>query len=535
MDNFFEFIEEDIEAKKNMLSTMPINNKTNKGKYNDALEKVLKKYQGYKEGVEKYILAKSESFEVEDTKKDNSALDNKVKRLLKVTKMLNPLNSYVEKLELDSLLFDLQHSSSFAFDKLNGKINKIIDKFELAGIELSEDDFKATFYVHEYMRVFFKSRTSKNIDNEKLSEVFEKIYWFNPELMEHIELNFRQLMKKHAKKFESFIAKEQERLCDKYEVKDYKDAKLSYKEKYNDLKEAEKETIFDIVSLAKEGQIEIKNYFEDSKFRSQAYESLMINKVETDADKEKFYESIEKLKSNSIEFKNYLEYNPLFEKFVVHFPLENKEENKIKTIESEIDKLEDKLEKLNKKIFKKVGGTSFRIVGLGSKENLKELKIQSIKVAKELKLQYISLEEERVRTTIVPLINNSMLISDVMNVLDSFNAYRRKTIKEVADVQNYNELLEYELELTAFIDEPNNIIVNGIYAYEEEDVPTTIVNKYKFENVGVGVEELGKETIGSLINKIDFLLRINTINNSKLTVDKIWFMVQTSKMLGEKQ
>ena len=41
MDNFFEFIEEDIEAKKNMLSTMPINNKTNKGKYNDALEKVL--------------------------------------------------------------------------------------------------------------------------------------------------------------------------------------------------------------------------------------------------------------------------------------------------------------------------------------------------------------------------------------------------------------------------------------------------------------------------------------------------------------
>ena len=57
MDNFFEFIEEDIEAKKHMLSTMPINNKTNKGKYNDALEKVLKKYQGYKEGVEKYILA----------------------------------------------------------------------------------------------------------------------------------------------------------------------------------------------------------------------------------------------------------------------------------------------------------------------------------------------------------------------------------------------------------------------------------------------------------------------------------------------
>ena len=261
----------------------------------------------------------------------------------------------------------------------------------------------------------------------------------------------------------------------------------------------------------------------------------MINKLEKDADKEKFYESIEKLKSNSIEFKNYLEYNPLFEKFVVHFPLENKEENKIKTIESEIDKLEDKLEKLNKKIFKKVGGTSFRIVGLGSKENLKELKIQSIKVAKELRLQYIALEEERVRTTIVPLISNSMLISDVMNIFDSFNAYRRKTIKEVADVQNYNELLEYELELAAFIDEPNNIIVNGIYAYEEEDVPTTIVNKYKFENVGVGVEELGKETIGSLINKIDFLLRINTINNSKLTVDKIWFMVQTSKMLGEKQ
>ena len=41
--------------------------------------------------------------------------------------------------------------------------------------------------------------------------------------------------------------------------------------------------------------------------------------------------------------------------------------------------------------------------------------------------------------------------------------------------------------------------------------------------------------IENLINKITLLQRVNKIENSDTTVDKIWFMVQTKKMLGEKQ
>ena len=53
------------------------------------------------------------------------------------------------------------------------------------------------------MTTFFKLRSQKSKDYSELSDVFEKIYWFNPEIIEHIELNFRRLIKKNDK--EAFI------------------------------------------------------------------------------------------------------------------------------------------------------------------------------------------------------------------------------------------------------------------------------------------------------------------------------------------
>ena len=45
------------------------------------------------------------------------------------------------------------------------------------------------------MSAFLDVRNKKTKNYDKVGEVFEQIYWINPELIEHIELNFRKLIK----------------------------------------------------------------------------------------------------------------------------------------------------------------------------------------------------------------------------------------------------------------------------------------------------------------------------------------------------
>ena len=94
MNNFLEFINEDIEAKKTLLSSMPTNNKTNAKKYNEKIDSTIDTYNEYKENVKKYLKAKSESFEdkEKETSVDEEALEKKVKALKHVVVILNPLN-----------------------------------------------------------------------------------------------------------------------------------------------------------------------------------------------------------------------------------------------------------------------------------------------------------------------------------------------------------------------------------------------------------------------------------------------------------
>ena len=55
MPNFLNFISEDIEAKTTLLSTMPVNTKLKKKKYNDKIEEMSETYMNYRMSVKKYF------------------------------------------------------------------------------------------------------------------------------------------------------------------------------------------------------------------------------------------------------------------------------------------------------------------------------------------------------------------------------------------------------------------------------------------------------------------------------------------------
>ena len=532
VNNFLEFIKSDIESKKTFLLSIPTNNKTNVKKFNENVASIYESYSNYKESVLKYINAKSEAFEnVKETKPDEKLVEQ-LEDYKKLASFFNPINTFKEKLGLDSLLYDIHNYSYFTFENINKTIQSLIDKFKVAGIGLTSNDFKYTCYVKEYMDEFFAC----NGDFNKLSPVFEKIYWHNPNLIEHIELNFRKLIKKYRKEFEQYAAKEKEELLKKNNFKDYEELAKSYKTKYEEYVSGKEESLFEIVKMAKESKIEINNYFPDSKFRTTAFATLTINPINYENNDEfnKLLDTLKKLKSNVLEYNGYLKFLQLFKNFKEKYEkLDSLETNAsaLKTIESQISTKESKLDSLNNKIF---DGPTSAIFGLFDKKNpehIKKLKLESIALAKELYDLYYEEEKLRFESIVLEMKNESAIMaSDVIKLYYSFDCYKRETLASVFELTTYDDIINLCNEFDEFASNPTNIIIQGIDVFEGSDMADVVCNKYRLENINISAADLDENNIVSLINKIDFVFRIYQIEHSKLSIEKIWFIVQNAKI-----
>jgi hypothetical protein len=533
-----KFIDEDIDAKKTLLSTMPVNTKTDIRKFNEKVDSISEKYNEYKISVKKYLDAKSRSFNIKINDENLDELSNNVSNLEHVRFILNPSNTYFEKIGFDNLLYQISNYYDFNFSSLNDIINQFLNKFELAGIKLTKDDFDYTCYVNEYMSAFLEVRSKKNENYDKVSETFEKIYWVNPDIIGHIELNFRKLIKRHERDFNSYILELQNEVKSENEINNYEECLEKLKVAYTELNMADRENVCDIIDLAKKGAIDINNYFEDSKTRISTYSSLMIAPLNLD-DKvvmNKFYQNLRKLKANIEEYGNYIKFVPLFDEFKKEYgkqiPTGDKSSNgndankNLKSIEGQIGEKEDKLEKTNKKIFSgKLG--FFESINSNA---MKQLKIDSIKQAKELYDLYKVYDKEYFKDKVISILTSSLTISELLHLYYSFDYFKKIAIKKVFDITTYDEITKYSDEFDLFAMNPTNIIIDGVALFEENNIGKVIMNKYRLYNINLTEENLNPDDLKTLLDKILLLLRINEIDNSPTSVEKIWFMVQVEKI-----
>ena len=308
MNNFYEFIKKDIESKKNLLSTLPTKTKTNKRKYNQELEKIRKKYDEYRLSTRNYLVAKSKKIDIKDNREDVDKLKKKILELNNVKFLLNPTNTYLEKMGFDELLYKINNFDTFNFDSLNDIINGFLDKFSLVGILLTGDDFDYTCYVHEYMTSYLKASRSASKDYSKVSEIFEQIYWVNPDLIHHIELNFRKLIKINEKKFTNYIVELQKEVMEKNGITNYAACLEKLQEQYIDLNLYKRENVSDIIELSKKNVINIEQYMPGNKVRTMAFMSLIPEGIDYSDNKtmKKICFSLEKLRDNIDEFNTLL-------------------------------------------------------------------------------------------------------------------------------------------------------------------------------------------------------------------------------------
>lgn len=533
MNNFLNFIEEDIDAKKTLIDTLPTRTKVNKKNFNEKIDSIIEKYEIYKTSLLKYINSKSSKLKLKQENKNIEKLSEEVANLEHVRFVLNPMNTYVEKMGFDSLLYEINHYTEFQFDSLNKILNDFLDKFEIINVKLTADDFDYTCYVNEYMDAFLEVRSKNNGKYEKVSKIFEKIYWVNPNLIEHIELNLRSLVKVYSKDFEKYIQKKQKEVKLQNDIKNYEECLHKLQKAYLNLKLAEEETIYDIVQKASNGEIEISDYLNDSKTRNEAYTSLSLDSLnlQNPTEMEHFNENINKLKENLVEYSNYRQFIPLIMDFKTTFEKELKTDKKqigtkLKEIDTNIKNKEKKLYQINKKI----SGKSLLVKKKLDNEKTKILKLESVNLANELYKLYKEVDQEYFKSKITPYLSEAFTISNFLEIYYSFDYLKKDVITKVFKITNYEELINFSETFDLFAMNLNNVIMSGVLIFDKEDVSSIIVKKYRLSKINITDEDLHTDNIENLINKIILLQRVNKIENSEISVDKIWFMVKVKEI-----
>ncbi|MDD2409956.1 MAG: hypothetical protein PHD03_04500 [Bacilli bacterium] len=533
MANFLEYIEEDIQSKKILFSSMPVNTKTNKRKFNAKIDEVYNTYKEYKKSIKKYIELKSKSFNVIDNR-NTADLSDKISRLENIRFILNPSNTYFEKMGFDTLFYQISNSQDVNFSSLSSIFNEFINKFEMVNIKLNKNDFNYTYYVNQFMSSFMDIRKSDNKNIDQLTEIFEKIYWENPEIISHIELNFRKLIRKNEKNFIDYINKLKKELIVKNNM-DYKSCLYQLTILYQEMNTIGKENVSDIIELAKKGELDVNHFFEESKVRVSTYSSLMLDSlnVENEPVMNKFYESLAKLKDNVEEYASYVKFLPLINDFKLKYlkksnlEINKNESNKqLKELESQINKKENKLNKLNKKIFR----TTNKFF-IPKEKSFIDLKIESVRQATELHDLYQKYNEEYFKVIVLNVISNNFALKDLLQLYYSFDYYKKEAIKNSYEINNYDELIEYSDSFDLFALDLTNVIICPVIAFDEVSVARVIINKYRLLNINITNEDLFPENLDSFIERINLILRIQEIEKSQLTIEKLWFIVQVNKYL----
>ena len=323
------------------------------------------------------------------------------------------------------------------------------------------------------------------------------------------------------------------------QVNNYMDCLEKIQNAYQDIHNANRESVADIIEACEKGEMDINSFMQDSKIRSSAYEFLVPETVDKNdvAAMQKVCIVLERLETNVIEYNGYMS----FEKMIQNFKEEYKDVKKVELKKGEVsglrsvlNKIEDgeqELEKLNKRI----AGNKNPFFDFKNEMDLKQLKSKSVMKAKELYELYQKYDEEYFKDKVMDIINPTLTVKDVLNLYASFDYFKKKAIQNTFKLTNYEDIKRYSEDFDKFATNPMNVIMEGVPVFEETNIPKVIVNKYRLNGIKIDEMDLSIDNIQSLLNRIQLILRIHKIETSTLSVEKIWFMIQVRNLLQTKE
>jgi len=498
-----------------LLDNMPKNNAKNNRKYLEELENtrtifVKERDIIFTEIKSRYERANNVKKPV-DTSMEISLIANLEDKLDKIT----PYNTFYDKMGLSKIIYDLKHFYKNNLVEINNDISLALDKFKEVGIRLTIKDFNYSFYVTEYMKGFF---TGEERDNELLKKTFESLYWQCPNLIKHIELNFRVLFRKYAKKFEKYSSNQVALLSKDYSSREAinKELKDAMDKKYF----IEQNDKFLILNSFINGGRKVDDYTPDKIM--QIYSGFIL-KEETSIEGYLPYNSVlYNVIQSLLEYKKYLKYKYLIDNAKKIYNEKDNYKKVSATALKAITKQEKKTTKTNKKIVK--------MLKSGKKnEKLESLVVSLNSGILELSKMYEDLDTNGFCEELTQKVTGDFTIEDVLKFMCSHYDYIYKTIKDTLEEEaNVEEELA---ELKAYIYNPNNDVINNVTFLDETNIATIISDHYKLLNVNIPVESFENGEVDSIVDSINQILLYEAMQKNGMNREDIAFICEVNKKI----
>lgn len=486
-----EELEKEIDLIKEVLSAMPQNNKKNKQKYREELEKKLFEVNNTLEKIIKIFYDSNSKYnslipnpEIEVLKKQKYVIENNLK-------LLNEYNSSFEKLGLDRFLYDISKYYEGNLIETNKRILSVVGIFKEVGIDLTVKDFNYCHYVEEYMEEFFKGGAD-------FEEVFEQIYWKCPNIITYIGLNIRYLYLKNQKIFDKYILNKQQEILNNISIeniwKEYYKIQNRYKELINN------DTCLNFDKF-KQKELKTADYSKDK------IEKLYSQFIK-DNNPNLYDESLVILLNNLIEYQNYLKYQYIYNDVKKIYLEKDKYKNVVKTKLKSIKKEEKKLYSINRK---------YNLTKNDVKRTKLDLDINNC--MKNLINLYNELENDVFNEKVLQLSSNDS-IEKVFEVASSYYIFMIKSIKNNNQDISSEEINKILKDFNSFLLN-NNLMISNLNLSEDYDFPMIISDKYKLMNIEISIESLDENNLDNLINQIETIIDYNIFNNLDISFKEV--------------
>lgn len=490
--------EEKINLAKELIDAQPVNNIKNINKKLELLNSLKEEYDEYLNKIKKELEKYQEKFNMIQINPNIENMCKKISLIKQKISFMNELNTPFEKMGLDIICYNIRNYQNNNLDYINDNIFKAIEIFKKVGINLTAEDFDYSIYFNQYVSKLLDKKTNNN-----LNELFEQIYWKNPNIINHIEMNIKYLYYKNVKKFDKYIKTKQndikeskDNLCAELKECKIKYAKMFDEDTYLNLEKFKNKTLktdnFHIEKIEK-----LKSELSDNEVEERNFRNLL---------------------SDVIEYKKYEKYKFIIEEVKLILDEKDKNKNVYNNKLREIIKTEKKLYKLNKKYNK------------SKKESQKEdLKIEINAVLELLNNLYLELENSEFNEKVYKTIFNKSSISDVLKLASSYYIFISKCIKKYEKELNG---IEVKNEIIDFVLNPNNTIINNVNMIDNYDFPSLISEQNRFMNMLINPDLLNIENIDNLIEKLKIILKSFDLKKINISLSEIENYITVIQMLS---
>ena len=524
-------IEKDIEINKKHIDNFQLESSTGTKKMkekfyksavserNAYIEKELLRFNDYKRQIYSIMNSRALSMTPKDITSEYDVYRKKTKEFRKGLIFANSLLSNEYKLDLSLPISDMINPN-LSLEELNNILDNFINKFKIAGINLTISDFSYSMFTEEYMRAYFNGMNSDDI-----KKIFDNIYWECPDFTKHLQLNLIFLFEKYKEEIKKYLDKLE---IDTLAVLGTNRAEICdiYKERISSLNiKIERDSCYNLNNFFTKKQI-ITNYLEGSQTREKNFNQFLVNddfNHLSNEEKSKYYNDIIDLDHTLKVLKKFNYY-----KFII-LDLQDKYSKRDANKDAYSNKLKEivKEEKNRKKIYDRF--LKAKGYGFLAKVDFNKQAAIKLEMNEEILKLYQMYEElhdlEIVNNISLNLTNTSSLYDLLLVSFSSFHYLEKSFSNHFKDKSDYN-FKETLYDYFDFIYSPYNGYLDKINAFVNYNITDIVSDKYRLLGLNVSSEMLSDDNLDATIDSLEYIKLIKRIEEGTLSLNEMKFIIE---------